>query len=109
MPVLTFTSGDQMIVGDDVVFLEEFADALIGVGHHYTPRGILSVAVYDKQKSIQILSKRSLEYCTKLDCAEVCDHWEDAMEHFQFNVENLYKPEIARGCMPVFVDVLEDA
>lgn len=108
MPVFDFASGDQLIVGDNVIFLNQFQSALIGIGKHMNGKGMVeTLAVYDRSKCVAIIAKNSKEYCQSIDCENVCDHWGDAEEDFSYNTQSYYANKEG-GCMPVFVEILED-
>lgn len=107
MPVFDLPSGDQLIVQDNVVLLEEFQDCLIGIGEHKNPKGTDYIAVYDKQKCVKQIADQMRALCDIPDCEEICEHVIEAEDTFSYNTLNVYyNPE--GNCMPVFVDVLED-
>jgi hypothetical protein len=71
--------------GEGALLADGFEEALIGLGHRFT----YAVAVYDRQKCLDILMAR--DGMTG----------EEAEEYFSFNVEGAYVGEQT----PVFLDV----
>jgi hypothetical protein len=76
---------------DGMIFADGFDDAFIGIVYDIAPK-----AVYNRQKVIEIIIQDDFDTgCT----------WEEAEEHFEFN--------IVRGCQgaeqaPIFVTLVED-
>lgn len=70
------TTIDHCTTGDEKILLADgFEDAFIGIARQFN----VPFAVYDRSKCIEILCKDM--------------SWEDAEEHFQFNVEGAYVGE----------------
>ena len=61
----------------EAVLWDGFDDALVGVGERC---GMPPVAIYDRAKCIEVLREEGLS-------------WEDAEEHFCYNVEGCYVGE----------------
>ena len=106
MPVFDMADGDQLVVGDNVLLIDEFEDCLIGIGEHKNSKNTDYVAVYDKQKCIMKIADQMRAVCDIPDCEETCEHLAEAEEAFAYNTLNVYY-NLEGNCMPVFVDVLE--
>jgi hypothetical protein len=86
MPVFEMIDGDQLVVGDNVIFIQEIEHALVGIGEIADNDGNTTVAVYDRDECINTLEKNFRRNCENDSCADVCEHYEDALEWFSYNV-----------------------
>lgn len=91
------------------VIMEQFRDALIGFGSHFTAsNGHQQVAVYDRDKIIDMLEQEFRDNAKDsfpFD-GEERDFRLEAEEYFDFNVAGAYAAKDG-ACMPVFVEKID--
>ena len=91
---------------EGAVVMREYDEAFIGYATHFTPNGIKPVAVYDREKIIEILQEGFEK--DKSDEEEDHDCYLEAVEYFDFNIAGAYAAT-DKGCMPIFVSRGEQA
>ena len=77
----------------DAIIFDDLDEAIIGVGQQH---GMNSVAIYDREKCIQIFADKFLK-----DSENEDDAYLSAIEWFEFNVECSYLGENT----PIFVNL----
>jgi len=91
------------------VIMEQFREALIGFGSHFTAsHGHQNVAVYDRDKIIDMLEqefRESAKDSFPFD-GEERDFRLEAEEYFEYNVAGAYAAKDG-ACMPVFVEKID--
>jgi hypothetical protein len=98
---LTPMRRDQLPEG--VLCADGFDGAIIGSAQ----RGGEEIAVYDRERCIEILRAQFTEACESGTCADAdseCDHWLEAEEYFSYNTERASEYLGAKG--PVYVSRL---
>ena len=80
----------------DAVIFDDLDDAIIGVGQQH---GMSTVAIYDRDKCIEILAKSYIE-----EGVGEGDAYTDAVDYFGYNVECLY----AGKNTPIIMERFED-
>ncbi len=104
MPVFDMEDGDQLVVGDDVIFLPEIEHALVGIGEVFDVNISHSIAVYDRDECVAGLQENFKLNCEEESCEDTCDHWQDALEWFSYNIlGSLRSGEIKN---PIFIHSL---
>ena len=63
MPVFEMVDGDQLVVGDNVIFIQEIEHALVGIGEIADNDGNTTVAVYDRDECINTLERNFRRNC----------------------------------------------
>lgn len=91
----------------EAILFDDLNDAVIGVGQQH---GSQTVAIYDKEKCIDIFYRNFLEAKREqlgriLTAEERIDLFTEAVEWFEYNVECAYAGENT----PIFVERFEDA
>jgi len=86
---------------EGAVIMREYDEAFMGYATHFTPNGIKPVAVYDRDKIIEIL-QQGFESDKSGEEEEGHDCYLEAVEYFDFNIAGGYAAS-DKGCMPVFV------
>jgi hypothetical protein len=90
---------------EGAVIMREYDDAFVGYATHFTPNGIKPVAVYDRDRIIEMLQEEfegSAKESFPMDDLSERDFYLEAVEYFEFNIAGGYAAPNG-GCMPVFV------
>lgn len=98
---LTLMRREQLPEG--VLCADGFDAALIGAAQ----RGGEEIAVYDRERCIEILRADFAGSCSESGCGSEdseCDHWLEAEEYFSYNTERASEHLGAKG--PVYVSRL---
>ena len=84
----------------EILLADGFEEAFLGVGNAYYDD---PVAIYDKNKCIDILTRDFKLHANPDDKEEETDFYEQALEYFDYNVQGAFVGEKT----PIFVTVFE--